>query len=289
MSLCIRPAKEQDLEAADPLLRKAFERGASFLPHLQLQFSIQPDLFLVAEQDGELVGTVGAVDYPAANDRGGSTAYLGLMAVDPAQQRRGIARRLVEQLLAELDARGCERILLDATDQGAPLYEQLGFVDDGRARVVELQTMTVVEPPRVDLNISTHADLAELAAFDALAFGSSRVKLLTRLIELYRGRLLVARSSHGRLMGYLFARDPTLGPWICESAAVATALLAAALRLNFSQPPHVLIPRSNSMAADLLLTCGFTEQRSLRHMRRGMNGPVGEQAKLFGQSSFAHG
>jgi hypothetical protein len=43
------------------------------------------------------------------------------------------------------------------------------------------------------------------------------------------------------------------------------------------------------MAADQLLTCGFTEQRSLRHMRRGMNGPVGEPAKLFGQSSFAHG
>jgi hypothetical protein len=50
-----------------------------------------------------------------------------------------------------------------------------------------------------------------------------------------------------------------------------------------------MVPRSNERAADLLERSGFIEQRSLRHMRRGTGGACGEPAKLFGQSSFAHG
>ena len=282
MSIVVRLVTEPDLAAADRVLRAAFDRPASFLPHMRLHRTIQPDLFFVAEEAGELVGTVGAVDY-------GAVAYIGLMAVDPALQRRGIARRLVEHLLAQLDARKCERILLDATDSGAPLYESFGFVDDARARVFELRSMTADEDVVGDVEISSQAELSELASFDEASFGASREKLLGALLELYRDRLLVARDGAGRLQGYLFARDPTLGPWVAENREVAAALLNAALRLPYSHTPHVMVPRSNEAATELLVGRGFVEQRSLRHMRRGGTGPIGRPERLFGQSSFAHG
>jgi predicted N-acetyltransferase YhbS len=282
MSLVVRLVKEADLAAADRVLCEAFARPASFLPHMRLHLRMEPRLFYVAEDARQIVGTVGAVDY-------GPIAYVGLMAVDPALQRRGIARRLIEPLLDELDTRGCTQILLDATDQGAPLYENLGFVGDGQARVFELRTMTAGEVPASSVEISASADLAELVAFDAESFGASRAKLLAALWELYRERVLVARDDVGKLQGYLFARDPTLGPWVVRSPAAAELLLTEALRLPYRQTPHVMIPRSNQAAAELLGTHGFVEQRKLRHMRRGGHGSCGQPENLYGQASFAHG
>lgn len=283
MSLVVRPVSESDLAAADRVLCAAFARPASFVPHMRLHLEIEPRLFYVAEEAGQIVGIVGAVDY-------GPIAYIGLMAVDPALQRRGIARRLIEPLLAELDARGCTRILLDATDQGAPLYQSLGFIDDGQARVFELRTMVAVEEAAAcAIEVSRSADLAELVAFDAESFGASRAKLLAALWELYRERLLIARDGTGKMLGYLFARDPTLGPWVVRRQSVAGLLISEALRLPYLQTPHVMIPRSNQAAAELLSNRGFVEQRKLRHMRRGTNSPCGQPENVYGQASFAHG
>jgi hypothetical protein len=149
--------------------------------------------------------------------------------------------------------------------------------------------MTAGEAPASSVEISPSADLAELVAFDAESFGASRAKLLAALWELYRDRVLVARDDAGKLQGYLFARDPTLGPWVVRSPAAAELLLAEALRLPYLQTPHIMIPRSNQAAAELLSTHGFVEQRKLRHMRRGGHGSCGQPENLYGQASFAHG
>lgn len=277
----IRIAQASDLAQADRVLCAAFNRPASFQPHLRLHRRIAPDLFWVAEEAGAIVGTLGAVDY-------GRLAYVGLMAVDPSRQRAGIARRLVAHLLAAIQRRGCQIALLDATDAGAPLYEQFGFVDDGVARVLELDTFsTGSQQPAVD--ISNEAELAELGALDAEAFGADRQKLLEALAQDYADRLLVARDRAGGVMGYLFARDPTLGPWVARDLPTAEALLAAALRLPFLETPHVLVPRSNAQAYDLLTRFGFSERRRLRHMRRGGTASPGKPELLFGQTSFTHG
>ena len=65
----------------------------------------------------------------------GPFAWLGLMAVDPARQRRGIGQTLVEALVARAQELGSAVVLLDASDAGAPVYERVGFVDDDRVRV----------------------------------------------------------------------------------------------------------------------------------------------------------
>jgi Acetyltransferase (GNAT) domain len=213
------------------------------------------------------------------------------MAVDPARQRRGIAGKLLAEVLAAVDARGCQVARLDATDAGAPLYEKFGFVDDGIARVFERDERTA-RPARDVSNVRASPDLREIVAFDERAFGASREKLLARLWSEYRERCVIARDSAGELVGYLFARDPVLGPWVAkgaEAAEAAEALLGAALQLDFTNKPQVMVPRSHDPAAELLAGRGFREQRTLRHMRRGDAGIVGRPEWLFGQSSFAHG
>ena len=290
MTVRLRTLEESDLSAADGVLRAAFERDHSFIAHLRLTSALEPGGVLVAEENGKILGTVGAVDY-------GQLAYIGLMAVDPKHQSHGIGRRLICRLLEWLDGRGCPRILLDATDKGALLYETLGFVDDSTASVFELADATGtargerIAQPRGASQIRTARpnELTEIAAFDAPIFGADRGKLFQALKAECQDRTLLARDRAGKLVGYLFARDPVLGPWAATRRQVAEDLLSAALELPFANPPLVLVPRSNDDCARLLSEQGFSQRRCLRHMRRGGTSPTGQPTRLFGQASFAHG
>src|SRR3954452_8380262 len=127
MSLSLQPLTDDLLNEADRVLMAAF-RSPSRRAELALYSALQPDGWLVAMLDGTLVGIGGVTCY-------GSFAYLGLMAVDPAMQRRGIGQALVQALVIRAHELGSPRVLLDASNAGAPLYARLGFVEDDRARV----------------------------------------------------------------------------------------------------------------------------------------------------------
>ena len=207
MSITVRLMKESDFDDADRVAQAAFERPVSFRPTLRLHHAIEPDGLWVATVDRQVVGTVSCVDYDGV-------AYVGLMTVDPRFQRRGIARRLMSEVLAWLDRRRSGVALLDATDFGAPLYEQLGFQDDAHAYAyerVEIRSGSMVTSGLV--HAAVDGDLADIVALDALAFGANRGKLLRALWGDFCSRCLVARNASGILTGYLFARDPILGPW----------------------------------------------------------------------------
>ncbi len=295
-AVSVRPMQAADLERVDDVLRAAFDRPASFLDHARLTCRLQPDGVFVAERAGAIVGTVGAVDY-------GEVVYVGLMAVTPAEQGRGIGRLLMEHLLTWVDRRGGVAVLLDATDRGALLYETLGFADDsaaylyvgpsamalhGNALPCGQQTPT----GGASMRLAAPADLDELAAFDAPRFGADRRKLLAALLVEQGEPCLVARDALGRVAGYLFVRGAVLGPWVADDAEVAEVLLIRARSMRDTasgEGAQVMLPRSNEAARSLLLVHGFREQRKLRHMRRGGACGPGRPACLFGQSSFAHG
>lgn len=282
MSIVVRVVEEADLPEADRVLMAAFERSLSFRPHIELHRTFAADLLWAALDEGRIVGTACAVDY-------GPIAYIGLMAVDPARQRQGIARQLVAHVLDAVEARGCSIALLDATDKGAPLYKTFGFVEDGVARVLELADGERVERTPGALAIGPAEGLDEIVDLDARAFGASREKLLEELWKRYRASCLAARGAAGRLKGYLFARNPVLGPWVAKNPPAAEALLAAALRTPFTTVPQIMVPRSNDAATELALRYGFVERRTLRHMRFGGPRSPGKPEMLYGQSSFAHG
>ena len=133
------------------------------------------------------------------------------------------------------------------------------------------------------------SDLTAICDFDRPIFGADRTRLITELWREHRARCLIAHDEHGGMAGYLFARDPVLGPWAARDTDVAALLLSTALTLPFEHVPQVLVPRSNSLSAALLGRFGFVERRKLRHMRRGGSGPPGLPRQLYGQSSFGHG
>lgn len=87
---------------------------------------------LVASIDGIDCGC-GAVcfseELPSPDNPDGKCAYLMNIYVREAYRNRGIAHRIVRRLLDLAAERGCDKIYLETTDEGRPLYQSLGFRD----------------------------------------------------------------------------------------------------------------------------------------------------------------
>src|SRR5262245_24795116 len=75
---------------------------------------------------GRGVGTTTTTTY------GAELAWVGMVLVDPACRRRGVATALVGAALDYLRRRDVSTVKLDATPAGRPVYERLGFVPEGR-------------------------------------------------------------------------------------------------------------------------------------------------------------
>ena len=82
-----------------------------------------PDLFLIAELDGKVIGTVmGGFD--------GRRGFMYHLAVAPEHRRKGIANSLVDALEERLREKGCTRYYLLVTkdnDAAIRFYETRGW------------------------------------------------------------------------------------------------------------------------------------------------------------------
>ena len=91
---------------------------------LRLLTEKAPDLFLAAEADGRIVGTIiGGWD----NWRG----HIYRLAVHPGFRRRGLARQLTAEIERRLRARGARRIYALASakqEMGVKFWESLPYV-----------------------------------------------------------------------------------------------------------------------------------------------------------------
>jgi ribosomal protein S18 acetylase RimI-like enzyme len=88
---------------------------------------VNPDWFLVGEQEGRVIATA-MVGYE------GHRGWVNYLAVEPALQRSGVGRALMEEAERILRAAGCPKLNLQVRRGNAAaiaFYERLGFaVDD---------------------------------------------------------------------------------------------------------------------------------------------------------------
>ncbi len=116
-----------DLQQTQSLWR-SIEKGVSLGPsdtpeEIKKKLLRDPELFLVAEEDGEIVGTViGGFD--------GRRGLIYHLAVSASYRRRGIGSQLMKEIEARLCAKGCIRCyLLVTTDnpEAMKYYRDLGW------------------------------------------------------------------------------------------------------------------------------------------------------------------
>jgi ribosomal protein S18 acetylase RimI-like enzyme len=124
----IRAFREDDYDAVVRVWRAAglTIKPSDTLPELRKVIDRNPGLFLVADDEGSVAGAViGAWD--------GRRAWVYHLAVDPALQRRGIGRMLMDELERRLRAVGATRLNLLVEQGNAPVadfYRRLGYAPD---------------------------------------------------------------------------------------------------------------------------------------------------------------
>lgn len=157
---------------------------------------------------------------------GPGLAAIGMVLVAERCARQGMGRRLMHHVLAET---GDTPLTLHATPNGKPLYEELGFLQTGRAEMVRGQ-FTFAEPaPDVATRPATAEDLQAILRLDTEVFGVDRTHMITRL-PAFADHLRVA-EAHGELTGFAAAwpnmETHVIGPLIARDPATAQALVAS--------------------------------------------------------------
>jgi GNAT superfamily N-acetyltransferase len=284
VKLSLRTLTEQDIPIAHEIVHAAY----GGLSHSMGRYlALSPNDWSLALADGAAVGLGGATHYSSSS----SFSYIGMLGVLPSMQRYGIGRTIMEALLQRVEARSVPTVLLDASNAGLRLYQQLGFVEDDKAILLQRTDPIQAIAPAYDGTIShiKEAELSDLVAFDAPLFGAERAHVLASYLTDDPPRSFVARDANGAITGFLIAQSGMLGPWMAVNAETAEQLLLHALTLPFEKIPAVIMPAINRSAVQLLQRYGFTQQRALAHMRLGPPVSGRDRHMLYGQASFAIG
>jgi ribosomal protein S18 acetylase RimI-like enzyme len=93
---------------------------------IRRKLAVHPDLFLVGEAAGAIVGSV-----MAGYD--GHRGWINYLGVDPAFRRRGLGRALMREAERRLREAGCPKINLQVRTGNAEaivFYNSIGFIQD---------------------------------------------------------------------------------------------------------------------------------------------------------------
>lgn len=135
----VRRARREDVPAivallSDDVLGRAREDGDELAPYLTAFERVDTDpahLLVVAEQAGEVVGTLQLTELPGLSHRGASRAQVEAVRVASDLRGQGLGRALVLWAVEESRARGCAVVQLTSSKERTAahrFYERLGFV-----------------------------------------------------------------------------------------------------------------------------------------------------------------
>lgn len=269
----IRPMLPVDIDAGMRL--KAASGWNQTADDWHLFLRLNPTGCFVATHEGEVVGTVTALNYE------NQVAWIGMVLVDPTFRGQGVGTQLVQAAVDSLSS--CRVIGLDATPAGQNLYRRLGFMPEhGLTRLIhtgitQAYLLSDIVPLTED-NFPSAIDL------DRQTFGAWRDGLLRDLCQRCPDRaLLHGRASRpvGMCLGRDGARYAQIGPLVAETLDDAIALCSAALARLAGQAVLIDVPDGQTEFRTWLVQQGFVEQRSFLRMFLGNNRPAGERSYQF--------
>lgn len=190
---------------------------------------------------------------------GNDLAWLGCIATHRDQQRRGFGTRLCEALLEVAQARGIDRIMLDAGAMGRPLYERLGFRALANLERWRGEARPSAGPAAPGFE---KRDLQAVIRLDASQFGARRARIIHDLVSDEAVTSWVVRRQ-GRVAGFAALKawlpdgPAHFGPWQAERGEDAAALMRAALAAWEGRRLYLDIPAANSTAKEIAAGCGL--------------------------------
>lgn len=243
---CVRRLQEQDIAIATEL---SAEAGWNQTPgDWRMLLQLSPEGCFGIDADGRLVSATTLICY------GKQLGWIGMVLTNSPYRRRGFARTLLLHAIEQADLLGIESLKLDATDQGQPLYESLGFRVEQpverwwRAAGMLLEDSMPVQP-------------ASILSGDLHAYGADRSEMLDALAE----RSSIHTHADGFCLSRPGRRANYVGPCISQNPALARQFIQ---NCASEESYWDLLPR-NQGALEIAAELGFTPQRKLIRMVRG--------------------
>ncbi|HSS97407.1 MAG TPA: GNAT family N-acetyltransferase [Terriglobales bacterium] len=267
----LRRLKEEDIPFA---LELSIEAGWNqTTDDWRMLIELAPESCFGIEIDGELAASTTLLCY------GTRLAWMGMVLTRIKFRGQGLAKRLLSNALKLASQMNIETVKLDATDQGRPLYEKLGFrCEQPVERWTRTGTGNSIELPAQSNTLSS-----ELISTDQEAFAADRSRFLEKLSQ--RNPPFLATKS------FLFARPGNktayLGPCVSENASIARSLIERCVQDTTSAISWDLLKlnrESETIAKDL----GFTPQRCLTRMVRGRD-LRGREESIYALGGFEFG
>jgi GNAT superfamily N-acetyltransferase len=247
-----------------------------------------PEGFIAAELDGEMIGGGSIVSY------NGRFGFMGFFIVHPDHRGAGLGRDL-------WNAR--RQLLLDRLDPGAPIgmdgvFTMQSFYAAGGFRLLHRDIRYEGSAPAggrrratIDVVDAAIVDFTDLDEYDRRHFPAPRPRFLERWVS-QPGGYAVAAVPGGRVAGYAVARPcrvgHKIGPLFADDAAIAADLFDAVCGHLDGGRVQIDVPECNPDASALVRRHGFTE---VFRCARMVLGPTPEQprAEIFGITTFELG
>jgi len=228
-----------------------------------LLLRLNPESCFGIDSGGRLVSTATLACY------GTQLGWIGMVLTHPRYRRRGFARTLLGRAIEKADQLGIESLKLDATDQGQPLYESLGFrveqpVERWSIGATQLKTDPPWDKPPACPAASPGPKTGHQfsgAGYDFEAYSADRSRTLQLLAE----RGAIRAEADGFCLFRPGQRANYIGPCMAGSAQVARRLIEPFIH---SESYWDILPE-NKAAHALAIDLGFTPQRKLTRMVRG--------------------
>ncbi len=238
---------------------------------------------LVAEVDGKTCGSIMSWRF------GKSFAMLGVVIVAVAQQGRGLGRRLADAMLQRLED---VTVILNATDEGLPLYSRLGFAPLGQVHqhqgVAPIQPLVELRPGERVRPMGA-ADAGVLDALYSSATGMDRKAVLDALLA--DGSAVVLCREHvqtGFAVIRRFGRGWLIGPVVAPDATGAKALIAHWLGMQAGSFCRIDVPEAAGLGP-WLEEVGLPEVGHVKRMALGPAPVPGDDVAIFALAAQALG
>jgi len=225
----------------------------------------------VADPDGQIIGTAVTMPY------GNSVGWIGMVLVAGAWRGKGIATRLMNGCIDELNHAGLIPGL-DATPAGEPVYTKLGFT--GTLRLTRMR-----RPARFSTPAATPArpiqddDRSQIATIDAATFGVPRNDLMKAMCTRTAAPGW-SLGTEGFLVHRAGRKARQIGPICAHNNLAAEKLLSTALA-ECDEELVIDVPDAQSDFTARLKAEGFVDERPFLRMYLGAPASHGNPAQLF--------
>lgn len=227
----------------------------------RLLIEASPSTAIGFAHQGRIVATAAALPYP------GGPAWINMVIVDPDWRGGGLAARMLKELFARHGA--AKPYKLDATPDGAKVYEKLGFQpESGFLRLSRIAAPPAGAPPAGIVPLD-EADLAACRTADLAVFGCDRGALLDWLFRQSGRVALRTAAADGFLLSRPGRNFRQLGPLYAPDDAAALRLIDAAIAASGDAGLVIDVPDAKGGFLAGLAARGFTVKRPF--LRMGLN------------------